>query len=155
MEIRPATAADVPAVLPLVARACAFHQRRDPAKYGFIPQPQERYRNWLIERAADPRSAFFIAVENGRTIGFIVGTVEREVPVYVLREYGFLHDLWVDEDQRKHGAGRALLTAAMERFGQIGVEQVRLDVLHDNDPARRLFAACGFRPATVQMLRVL
>ena len=47
MHIRSATPADVPTVLPMVASICALHQTWDAAKYGFLPNPQQRYEKWL------------------------------------------------------------------------------------------------------------
>ena len=45
-----------------------------------------------------------------------------------------------------------MVTLAVERFREIGVKQVRLNVLAGNDPARALFASCGFRPSITEML---
>jgi ribosomal protein S18 acetylase RimI-like enzyme len=85
-------------------------------------------------------------------VGFLIGTVEREIPIYRLEEYGFIHDLWVEPDYRNEGLARQLVTLATERFRAIGVKQVRLDVLVTNVPARGLFEACGFRPSVTEML---
>ena len=156
MTIRPATPDDVPAVLPMVEKVCAFHERLDPAKYPYLPNPAEMYRNWLTKRARDPRSVFLVAdadAEGGAGVaGFLVGTVESELSIYRLREYGFVHDLWVEEPYRNEGVARQMITLAVERFREIGVPQVRLDVLSANAPARGLFESCGFRPSTVEML---
>jgi ribosomal protein S18 acetylase RimI-like enzyme len=160
MNVRPATVEDVPAVLPMVAKICAFHQALDPAKYDFLPNPEERYRGWLASRARDPRSVFLVAdaAPTGappRLAGFLIGTVESEIPIYRIREFGFVHDLWVEKAYRNEGWARQLVTLAVERFREIGVKQIRLDVLAANDPARALFAACGFRPSTIEMLTEL
>ena len=153
MEIRPATPDDVPAVVPMVERLAAFLAARDRAKYEPLAGVGEMYRGWLRGRATDPRSVFLVAERQpGQLAGFLVGTVEREIPIYRLREYGFVHDLWVEEPYRNEGLARQMVTLAVERFRMIGVTQVRLDVLVDNAPARALFEACGFRPAVVEML---
>ena len=157
MDIRPATVADVPSALPMVAKVCAFHEQLDPAKYGFRPNPAERYGNWLGDRATDPRSVFLVADaarsgEAPRLVAFLVGTVEREIPIYRLTEFGFIHDLWVEPDYRNEGIARQLVTLAIERFRQIGVAQVRLDTATANDAARSLFTTCGFRPSVTEML---
>jgi ribosomal protein S18 acetylase RimI-like enzyme len=155
MLIRPATSDDVEAVLPMVAQICAFHERLDSAKYGFLPHPDERYRGWLTNRAGDSRSVFLVAQPDtpNRLIGFIVATIEREIPIYRLDEFGFIHDLWVEPDFRKQGVGKALAESAVSRFHQLGVSQIRLDTAAANESARRLFAAVGFRPSVVEMLR--
>ena len=41
---------------------------------------------------------------------------------------------------------------AIEKFREIGVKQIRLDTAAKNDAARALFASCGFRPSTTEML---
>jgi ribosomal protein S18 acetylase RimI-like enzyme len=157
MEIRPATPADVPAVLPMVRRVCAFHERLDPAKYSFRDDPAHLYRDWLARRATDPRSVFLVADrggggDKGKLVGFLVGTVEDEIPIYRVEAFGFLHDLWVEDDYRHEGLARQMVTLAIERFREIGVTQVRLDVAAGNEPARALFERCGFRPSVTEML---
>lgn len=157
MTIRPATAADVSAVVSLVRKVEAYHQKSNPAKYLFRSDPGELYRAWLDRSAGDDRAVFLVCDAAGRgdppaVVGFLIGTVEPEVRIYVLREYGWVHDLWIDEAYRHEGVGRQLVMQAVERFVDLGVRQIRLDVLADNEPARKLFEACGFRPSVVEML---
>ena len=157
MTIRPATAADVPAIVPLVRKVEAYHQRSNPAKYLFRGDPGEMYRAWLERSTTDERAVFLVCDAAARgeppnVVGFLIGTVEPEIRIYVLREYGWVHDLWIDEAYRHEGVGRQLVMQAIERFAGLGVKQVRLDVLANNEPARKLFEACGFRPSVVEML---
>ena len=152
MEIRRATAGDVAGVLPLVSKIAALHQGWDRAKYGFDADPALRYRNWLTARADDPRAVFLVAVGDERIVAFLIATVESEIPIYTLREYGFFHDLWVEEQYRHEGIARQIVMAAIERFKEIGVRQIRLDTAAVNEPARSLFNRCGFRVSSVEML---
>jgi ribosomal protein S18 acetylase RimI-like enzyme len=152
MEIRPATAADVPGVLPMVEKICALHEAWDPAKYGFLPNPHEKYRRWLTSRATDPRSVFLVAEQEGRLIAFLIGAVENEIPIYRVQEFAFIHDLWVEEEYRHEGIARQMVMLAIERFKSTGVTQIRLDTAANNEPARKLFASCGFRISTMEML---
>ena len=158
MDIRPATPSDVPQVLPMVRKVCAFHQHLDPAKYTFDGDPGEMYRDWLRRRATDRRSVFLVAdaraagEQKPRLVAFLIGAVEQEIPIYRVKEYGFVHDLWVEEDYRNEGVARQMVTLAVERFRKIGVPQVRLDVATGNTAAAGLFRACGFRPSVTEML---
>jgi len=159
MLIRPATATDVPAVLPMVASICALHKSWDPSKYGFLPNPEQRYERWLIAQATNERSVFLVAEEEassteqpGQLVAFLVATTEREVPIYSLKEFGFIHDLWVEPEYRHAGIARQMVMLTISRFSQIGVEQIRLDTVAVNDAARRLFSSCGFRLSTMEML---
>jgi ribosomal protein S18 acetylase RimI-like enzyme len=153
MDIRPATVEDVNGVVPMVERLTAFLAERDAAKYEPVPQVGEMYQSWLKARAQDPRAVFLVAERSpGHLVGFLIGTAEREIPIYRLREYGFVHDVWVEPDYRNEGLARQMVTLAGERFRQIGVRQVRLDVLVTNTPAQNLFASCGFRASVTEML---
>lgn len=154
MEIRPATAQDVPAVLPMVEKLCKLHESWDPAKYSFLPNVPQMYDQWLRERAGHRRSVFLVAetARPEKIVGFVIGTVEREIPIYRLKEYGFLHDLWVEPEYRHEGVARQMVMLAIEKFGEMGVEQVRLDTAAKNEAARRLFESCGFSESVREML---
>lgn len=166
MLVRPATAADVPAILPMVRAICAMHRGMDSDKYDFLPDIEERYAHWLPQRAKDPRSIFLAAELQGDAVGgagrydvhlagFLIATIESEIPIYRLTEFGFIHDVWVEPACRGRGIARHLVDSAVARFSQLGVGQVRLDTARANEGARRLFASCGFRESTTEMLRVL
>jgi len=156
MEIRRAELRDIPGVLPMVAAIAALHEGWDCAKYGYLPQPEERYRWWLGTRVEDERSVFLVADDGaGRLAGFLIGTVEKEIPIYRIKEFGFIHDLWVEEAFRHEGIGRQLVMAAVERFAGMGMKQIRLDTAAANEAARKLFQSCGFRNSVVEMLMEL
>jgi ribosomal protein S18 acetylase RimI-like enzyme len=158
MIIRPATAEDVPAVLPMVAATYALHIGWDSAKFGVVPDIVQRYGSWLTDRAVDDRSVFLVAAadESGKSppelAGFLIATVERELPIYLLKEFGFIHDLWVEPAYRHEGIARQMTMLAIEKFAKMGVKQVRLDTAAANDAARALFARCGFRESIREML---
>ena len=154
MIIRPAKPNDVPNVLPMVQKVCALHEEWDAARYGFLPNIAEKYRAWLTARAGDPSSVFLVAEheELDKLVGFLVGTVDDTIPIYRVREVGFIHDVWVEPDYRNEGVARQLTMLAIERFRQIGVTQIRLETAKVNDAARGLFGRCGFRESVVEML---
>lgn len=156
-EVRPATAADVPAVLPMVRAICALHEHWDPERYPMLPDVVERYRRWLPERAADPESVFLVAQhqDGSSLVGFLIGTVEENIPIYRVARYGFIHDVWVDPSARRSGVASALVENALGRFRAIDVAQVRLETAVPNDEARALFARVGFRQSVVEMLRTI
>ncbi|BAY88385.1 MULTISPECIES: GNAT family N-acetyltransferase [unclassified Tolypothrix] len=155
MLIRPATPADVPKVLPMVAKICALHDAWDSAKYGFLPHPEQRYQNWLGKLTNSDSSAFLVAEDEENLVGFLVATVEREIPIYRLKEFAFIHDIWVEPDYRQRGVARQMVILAVEIFQKMDIHQIRLDTAAINEAARRLFASCGFRISTIEMLMEL
>ena len=158
MTIRPATAADVPAVLPLVDRLAALHQQLDPVRYDYRPETGQMYRRWLTARATDPNSVFLVAdherlmTDVPFIVGFLIGTIEKSIPIYRTERFGYIHDVWVKSDYRNEGIGRQMAMLAIEKFRDFGIGQIRLETAAANEPARKLFASVGFRLATMEML---
>lgn len=159
MDIRPATPEDVPFVTPMVRKLCELHRSWDPAKYDFRVDVESMYDSWLRAKSRDPRAVFLVADRGDRgggagkgPVAFLIGTVEREIPIYRLAEFGFIHDLWVEPEYRNEGVARQLVMLAIEKFSGMGMTQVRLDTAAANEVARKLFASCGFRPGAVEML---
>ena len=102
MEIRDAVEADVPGVLPLVAKMCALHEQWDPERFRTKVHPERMYEGWLRARTHDKqRSVFLVAEHEGRIVAYVVCTIEGEIPIYWMPECGWVHDLWVDEAYRK------------------------------------------------------
>ncbi len=64
--------------------------------------------------------------------------------VWKTAEDCWLEDLYVREDARRGGLGRALVEAAVARAQARGCRRIELDVNEDNEAARRLYSACGF-----------
>lgn len=152
MTLRPATIDDVPQVLPLVKGICDLHKSWDRVRFDFRDNVVELYRSWLTERAQDERSAFFVAEREGRLVAYCIGTIEPEIPIYWQRSCGWIHDIFVDPAYRNEGIARQLITLSVEKFKQLGIQQVRLNTAALNDTARELFKSCGFRVSTIEML---
>jgi len=157
MIIRPATADDVPSILPLVRALCDLHASKDPQRFAVRTDVIERYATWLPERAVDPRSVLLVSTPSpgGAPVGFTVGTVEPEVPIFWIPACGWIHDVYVVPEARRQGVARGLVREAVARFRTIGVKQVRLHTGVFNEQARAAFAAEGFRPCVVEMLHAL
>jgi ribosomal protein S18 acetylase RimI-like enzyme len=158
MLIRAATPDDVPQVCPMVQALADLHEGWDPQRFPYLPNIGQRYDRWLRERATDARSVFLVAERQAdatspaRVVGFVVATVEPTIPIYRVREVGFIHDLYVDPEYRNEGIGRSLVMRLLERFREIGVAQIRLETAMPNDAARKLFESCGFRPSMIEMM---
>lgn len=155
MPVRPATIDDVPFVLPMVRAICDLHQRHDAERFRVVDDVIDRYARWLPERATDSRSVFLVAVEEGKPAGYAVSTIEPEVPIFWVPECGWVHDLYVVPEARRHGLARELLREVTRRYSAMGVKQLRLHTAMFNDAARSAFAAEGFRPCVVEMLKML
>jgi ribosomal protein S18 acetylase RimI-like enzyme len=152
-NIRTAVLADIPNILPMIAKICEFHCSHDQARYDFLPDAEQLYPSWVQGLIKDKRDLCLVAeAPSGQLVAFLLATVEKEVPVYRLKQYGYIHDLWVEAEYRRAGLARQLVMQAVEHFRQLGIPQVRLDTLIDNESALKLYRNCGFRESTIEML---
>src|SRR4051812_18327850 len=121
MTIRPATPEDVPNVLPMVSQLATLHEKWDPQRFDYKPDPEMMYSRWLRSRATDPRSVFLVAErESGMLVGFVIATVEETIPIYRLSETGFMHDMWVEPQYRNEGIARQMTMLTIEKFREMG-----------------------------------
>lgn len=154
-KVRAAKPADIPGVLPLVEKTYLFHDRLDPARFGAVPDGAKRYHGWLSRLVDQEDGVFLVAELEHALIGFTIGVMQTDVRIYRVQRIGFLHDLWVEEQHRRGGIGRQLVSEAIDRFKKLGAEQVRLDTAAPNEIARKLFTSMGFRPSAIEMLKEL
>lgn len=157
--LRPAVPADIPRLLPLIGKICDFHRLQDAARYSFLPQIEQRYPKWVKGLIDDPRDLCLVVEDDSENnpataqlIAFLLAKAEQEIPIYELKEYGYIHDLWVEAEYRRDGLAKQLVMAAIEHFRQLGIVQIRLDTLVSNASAIKLYQTCGFRASTTQML---
>jgi GNAT superfamily N-acetyltransferase len=85
---------------------------------------------------------FLLGAVDGEAVG--VCQVRFRWSVWKSAEDCWLEDLFVREEARRSGLGRALVEAALERARVRGCKRIELDVNEDNAAARALYEACGF-----------
>jgi GNAT superfamily N-acetyltransferase len=118
LVIRPAVAADLPAVEQLVldvAREVYGHLFE-----GDAPRPEGNWAQALV------------ALDAGRIVGVMV--VDDD----------WIEDLWVARPHRRRGVGSRLLAAGERRIAAQGHAVAHLRVVADNQRARRFYAAHGW-----------
>lgn len=136
-EITTATPKDLPALLPMIRKLCAFHG--DPCHMG-LAEAQARF--------IDGPLTALIARENGRAVGYAV--LE---PRWRPMETGDLIDiahLYVTEQARGHGVGRALIAAAQQMALEKGASGLVIGTAPDNPGAAAAYRAMGLDEITTQ-----
>jgi GNAT superfamily N-acetyltransferase len=128
-EVRVAQAADAPRVAELMA-AFRSHIGRD------WPSDSE-IRTTVEALLQDPNTEFLLA-------GAGVCQLRYRLSVWTATEDCWLEDLYVADEARGTGVGRALIEAAFERARARGCKRIQLDVADDNTRAIDVYRAAGF-----------
>lgn len=120
-QIRPATRADVPALLALERRC--------------FPDPWTE--RGMVESLEPPNGGGLVAVAGRGIIGYLI---TREVG-----GSGEILNLAIAPGSRRRGVGADLLGVGLAALGARGVVEVFLEVRESNQAARGLYERAGFR----------
>ncbi len=154
LEIRDATAEDLPALARLGARLAREHHVMDPERFFAPEEPlEDGYAWWLGKERRNPRAVVLAAALRGRIVGYAYGRIEPRDWNTLRDRCGVGVDLWVEPRARRAGVGSALVEALVARLAERGAPRVVLNVASGNPRATRLFAALGFRETMVEMTR--
>lgn len=83
-------------------------------------------------------------------LGFVMFNPERRQFETTIPR-GTIQNLYVLPDYREQGLGTQLLDAATATLGDRGIEVVTLEVMADNEEARRFYSRHGFEPHRVHL----
>ena len=87
----------------------------------------------------DPEAAF-LAWRGDELAGFVISYVQPDHP-----DRGYISVVATDPGCRRQGIARALMTAALDRFWQMGLDRVAINVAGDNPAAIAAYERMGFR----------
>lgn len=135
MEIRPATAADVPGLQAIYDP----HTLRSHSTFHTEPMPAGV---WL-ERLASPHPGdqVLVAVDEGRPLGAAWSTGFRPRAAYdATRETS----VYLADDATGRGIGRRLYDVLLGRLAEVGMHTAVAAVALPNDASVALHRACGF-----------
>lgn len=133
MIVRQATAADLPALVPLFDRYRQFYgQHAD----------RPRAQAFLAERLLRGESVVFLALDGAQTIGFV--QLYASFSSIRTARLVILNDLYVDPAARRTGAGHALVEAAAAYARDQGAAGLILSTAVTNAPAQALYERLGW-----------
>lgn len=122
-RLRPATAADIPALA-----------RLDHAAFS----PPWWLSSATLHRLQQESACFLVAEREGRRLGY--------VEARVFRQEAHIGRLAVSPQAQGQGIGGSLLAGALSRLWGLGVERVSLNTQEENLTSRRLYSRFGFYP---------
>jgi ribosomal protein S18 acetylase RimI-like enzyme len=152
VRIRPATAADLPALGRLGALLVRAHHDFDAKRFISATAETEGGYSWFLGTQLDkPSICVLVADDAGEVIGYTYAGVEGRDYMSLRGPAGVLYDVVVDPAHRKHGVGRQLVEAALAFLKGHGSRQVVLSTATQNAAAQRLFESVGFRKTMIEM----
>jgi len=144
ISIRKATAADVEALVPLLADLFSIEA-------DFRPDVERQRRGLALLLAAPAQSLVLVAERGGEVVGMV--TVQLVVSTAEGALSGLLEDMVVAPAARGRGIGRRLLEAAEGWTRERGATRLQLLADRENAPALRFYERMGWRGTRLVCLR--
>ena len=145
MHIRKATKKDLKALVELSVQLMAEHERKFPTfeklAKDFRAQQMKYFKNVISKRIG----AFFVAIENGKIIGMILGKEEKNLPIFAETRIGQVVAFYVLPEFRGKGVGRKLFAEMKKWFRKKGFRTVGLNFISKNTKVKKLYKELGFR----------
>jgi ribosomal protein S18 acetylase RimI-like enzyme len=117
--------------------------------------PEAGYGWFLGSQLKEADAAVFVAMRDDIVVGYVYTALEPESWKELREAAGFIHDVVVAPDARRHGVATALMNAAVEWLRSRGAPRVVLGTADKNEVAQRLFARLGFRRTMIEMTKEL
>ena len=114
------------------------------------PEYREKMAKLDLQEVEENEGKCYLAVENGKAIGLIMGTIikydEFDYLDYKCPKEGEITELIVTSKVRSNGVGQALMNKMEEYFKSLGCEYILVDVFAYNEKGINFYDKQGFHP---------
>lgn len=142
ISIRPAKQQDLEAIGSLWVELMAFHAQLDP-RFHVPAQGRTNYIRHIHNALRDDNFRVLVADHNGRILGYVMGYVGQNPPIFPQPRFGFIADLCVTQTCRRQGVGVRLVRAICQWFRTQGMQNVQLNVAHNNPLSQAFWRKVG------------
>lgn len=141
-SIRPAGLEDLPAAAALWQQLDAYHRSLGLA----FPEVADAPQKWAdsFQRTLGRFSFLWLAEQGGGAVGFLMARIKQSPAYLGGKQIGEISDLYVAPVARGAGAATQLAQAAMQKFAELGVYSVEVQVQAGNDDGLAFWHKQGF-----------
>lgn len=86
----------------------------------------------------------FVAKEDDKVIGFLTSSIQEAIDFKTYENYGFIENMYVLDEYRKKGVGRALISEFINMCKNLNIEFIHTDS-DANQSQINFYAGAGFK----------
>ncbi len=143
MNIREATIADVPGLVPVWREMMDFHAERD-VFWKTREGAEDAFSKYVSENIKKDEALVLVAQNNEKIVAYCQCLIVEYPPVLITKQYGNIVDLAVCENYRRNGIGEKMVKWAMEWFKTKGLERAEVRVAVTNEISMQFWRKMGF-----------
>ena len=149
LHIRPAQHEDIGRLTDVWLQLMHMHEAQDTAftlaEDGLLQWQQMAYD--MLDR---DDTFVLVAASGDALVGFCLGWVARNPPIYAVSDVGFISEIAVAQQHQGHGVGKALVAAARHWFSKRHLMDFQLSTAVWNQTAQDFWHAVGGAPLLVR-----
>ena len=145
IAIREARIGDLGVIVDLWQQMIEHHTRLSP-HFTLAEDGKEKFSKYLAKKFSEKSTRLIVAEHDGKVVGFMLGLLSPNVPVFKERTMGVISDVYVLPGYRKRGISREMLKGVLKWFNKNKVTTVQLNVATANLEARSAWGQLGFKP---------
>jgi len=119
-----------------------FHVGLD-SRFGLPAQGRANYLRHIHMSMRDAYYHILVAEVEQRVIGYVIGYVAQNPPIFPNPNYGFIADLCVTTSARRHGVGALLVQGISQWFRSRGMTSIQMNVAHNNPVSQAFWRKIG------------
>ena len=120
---------------------------------------RDKYFDYMLEDCNINQGKCYVAVDDGKVLGFVAGHVERYIDRdkldYVCPKKGIIAELIVNKNSRKSGLGTKLIRHMENYFKSIECQYVQIDVFAYNTNAKTFYYKNGYEDRMITVFKKL
>jgi ribosomal protein S18 acetylase RimI-like enzyme len=121
----------------------------------FKDDANEIFRSYCRKTIFSPNGVVFISENGGVIVGYLLGVIQKFVPVYKIERMAYISDIYVHPDHRSRGIASKMNEEFEKWLTVKGVEYSSLMVIHSNERAHGLYTDWGYGDALFVMRKRL
>ena len=128
-RIRNATSQDVDLAVDFFNKLQKYHQELNPAMWTLNPDANETFRkHFLKELKSEAHFARLAFDSNDIVAGILLAEIQQNIPIVKPSQFGYITDLFVDQNYRRQGLAEQLLEDISKIFRAHNISEIRLQV---------------------------
>ena len=141
---------DLQTILKLQQELSKHHEKMTPTKDFKLYEKKRKnttrdLKKFILEHLNKKSSLILLAYYQEKSVGFSISFVKETIPIFKIRKYGYISDLYVKRKYRGQKIGKKLINLSINFFKKKKLKFVELAVRSYNQKAIKVYHKAGFK----------